>query len=68
MEVKTTKKKTYVSPRFELYDLQPGLDFLVVSGVDANLDLPFTGGGNGFTRSPGFNPFNPFNSINMEEK
>lgn len=65
MEVKTTKKKPYVSPRFERCDLQPGLEFLVISGVDANVGLPFTGGGNGFTRSPGFNPFHSFT---MEEK
>ena len=48
------EKKRYVVPTLEIVIVQMGSSILTISGVNSDLDLPFTGSGNGSSRAPRF--------------
>jgi hypothetical protein len=47
------KKKEYIPPYMAVIALQTGNNILTISSVNSDLNIPFTGGGNGFSRAPG---------------
>lgn len=47
------EKKRYVIPTMEIVIVQTESSILTISGVTSDIGLPFTGGGNGFSRAPG---------------
>ena len=46
-------QKRNVVPTMEMVVVQTGNPILTISGVTSDIDLPFTGGGNGSSRAPG---------------